>query len=285
MSRPRLHRLVLAFGAAAVFLVLAGATVQGVLTALERRRLPYPGRLVDVGSHQLHIDCQGRGTPTVVLEAPAVVPSAAWYLVQREVARTTRVCAYDRAGLGWSEAGDAGFVLASVTTDLRTLLDNAGEAPPFIAVGAELGAAFAEHFAARYPDDVAALVLVDPPDPATTGPTALDATRSSPWLARIGALRLLRRVERQPPTDLPPQQDAAVKAFMSRPDHLTRAAAELAHWHEAVTLDPQQIRRELPVYQVLYDGSTTFAHLTLTRNARDISRTVGQAVQRISRQP
>ena len=104
MTRTRLRLVVTAACTAAVFIALAGATVQGVLTAIERRRLPYPGRLVDVGGHQLHLDCQGRGAPTVILEAPAVVPSAAWQLVQHEVARRTRVCAYDRAGLGWSEA-------------------------------------------------------------------------------------------------------------------------------------------------------------------------------------
>lgn len=281
MSRPRLRSVLAAALAASVFLMLAGATVQGVLTALERRRLPYPGRLVDVGGHQLHLDCQGRGRPTVVLEGPAVVPSAAWALVQREVAARARVCAYDRAGLGWSESGDAGFQIDSVATDLRTLLERAGERPPFIVVGAELGAAFAERFAAHYPAETAALVLVDPPDPAGGPPTAISGARTSPWLARIGGLRLWRRFERAEASDLPQESAGAVAAFMSRPDHLTRSAAEIERWREVVSVDPQTLRRDLPVFQVLYDGSTTLLHLTVARNARDISTTVGQAIGRV----
>ena len=154
--------------------------------------------------------------------------------------------------------------------------------PVYEWIANDLQAAGVEAVFGLMSDDTAALVLVDPPDPASSGPATLDATRTSPWLARLGVLRLLRRIERQTPTDLPTQPAAAVRAFMSRPDHLTRAASELAHWHEAVSLDPHEIRRDLPVFQVLYDGATTFAHLTLTRNARDITTTIGQAVQRVS---
>ena len=107
------------------FLVLAGATYQGVATALERRQFPHPGRLVDVGGHQLHLYCTGEGTPTVVLEAPAAGLSAAWGWIQPEIAETTRVCSYDRAGLGWSEAGDGPFEPAQVPVQLRALLEAA----------------------------------------------------------------------------------------------------------------------------------------------------------------
>jgi hypothetical protein len=85
-----------------VFLLLAGATYQGAATALERRRYPHPGRLVDIGGHQLHLHCTGQGAPIVVLEAPATGMSAAWGWVQPDVAQLTRVCTYDRSGLGWS---------------------------------------------------------------------------------------------------------------------------------------------------------------------------------------
>src|SRR5919109_2646978 len=131
-----------------MFLVLAGATYQGVATALERREFPHPGRLVDVGGHQLHLYCTGEGTPTVVLEAPAAGLSAAWGWIQPRVAETTRVCSYDRAGLGWSEAGDAPFDPADVPVQLRALLDAAGERAPYVMVGQELGAALATLYAA-----------------------------------------------------------------------------------------------------------------------------------------
>jgi hypothetical protein len=87
----RLRRALLAGGAILVFIVLGGATYQGVATALERREFPRPGGLVNVGDHQLHIYCTGNGSPAVILEAPAAGLSAAWGSVQQRLATTTRV--------------------------------------------------------------------------------------------------------------------------------------------------------------------------------------------------
>ena len=83
--------------------------------------------------------------------------------MQSELEKTTRVCAYDRAGLGWSEASDRPFRLQVVPAELHTLLDGAGEHRPYLFVGDGLGAAFATEFAAQFPDDTAALVLLDSP--------------------------------------------------------------------------------------------------------------------------
>jgi len=86
-------------------LALIGATYQAIATELDERAYPPPGNLVDVGGHRLHIHCLGEGSPTVILEAANGGMSAHWVRVQQEAARATRVCAYDRAGLGWSERG------------------------------------------------------------------------------------------------------------------------------------------------------------------------------------
>ena len=109
MTAAFIRRIVLTSTAVVMFLILAGATYQGAATALERRQFPHPGRLVEIGGRQLHIYCAGEGSPTVVLEAPAAGMSAAWGWVQPAVAKSTRVCSYDRAGLGWSEAGDSQY--------------------------------------------------------------------------------------------------------------------------------------------------------------------------------
>src|SRR5688500_6171816 len=85
--------------------VLAGATYQRVATRRELATTPPPGRLVDVGGHKLHIWCIGSGTPTVVLENGLGGMSAEWGFVQPEAAQFTRVCSYDRAGLGYSDSG------------------------------------------------------------------------------------------------------------------------------------------------------------------------------------
>ncbi len=143
MTLARTQRRLLQAAAVLMFLVLAGATSQGVATALERREFPHPGRMVDVGGHQLHLYCTGEGTPTVILEAPAAGLSAAWGWIQPEIAETTRVCSYDRAGLGWSEAGDRPFDPAQVPVQLRALLEAAQERGPYVIAGQGLGAALA----------------------------------------------------------------------------------------------------------------------------------------------
>jgi pimeloyl-ACP methyl ester carboxylesterase len=119
-----------------------------------------PGKLVDVGGRKLHLLCSGAGSPTVVLEAGASAFSIDWTLVQVEVARTNRVCSYDRAGSAWSDPAAA--TGASVSRDLHALLIAAGEKAPFVLVGASLGGLHVRGYQADYPDDVAGLVLVDP---------------------------------------------------------------------------------------------------------------------------
>ena len=181
---PRVRRILIVVVTVLVFLMLAGATYQGAATALERRQFPHPGELVDVGGHQLHIYCTGQGTPTVVLEAPAVGMSTAWGWVQPEVAHVARVCSYDRAGLGWSEAGDKPFAPSEVPAELHALLERAGERPPYVIVGEGLGAAFATLYAARFSVDVAALVLIDLPasglEPIRAHPM-MRLADASPW--------------------------------------------------------------------------------------------------------
>jgi pimeloyl-ACP methyl ester carboxylesterase len=234
----RARRLLLTSLACLVFIVLGGATYQGVATALERRQFPYPGRMLDAGGHQLHLHCEGTGTPTTVLEAPAAGMSAAWGWVQPRLAAITRVCSYDRAGLGWSETGDAPYDPAAVPRQLHAVLQRAGERAPFLVVGQGLGAAFVTIFAGDFGGDVAGLVLIDPPSADAGDPSADRVTRlmnASPWLARAGVLRAMRILSDHA-EGLPEPSAGALEAFLNRPDHLTRAARELADWNGAVAL-------------------------------------------------
>jgi pimeloyl-ACP methyl ester carboxylesterase len=225
-SLLRLRRTLGATVAILAFLVFAGATYQGVATALERHRYQRPGGLVDAGGHQLHIHCTGQGSPVVILEAALGSMSAEWGWIQPDVAKVTRVCSYDRAGLGWSEAGDGSFEPSRVPEELRVLLDRANEKGPVILVGHEGGALFARMYAARFGGDTAALVLIDDPtDGQTPAPPAL--APAWPWLARVGLLRLSDSVSAQA-RGLPAADGDAMRAFLNRPDHLTRAAMELS---------------------------------------------------------
>ena len=256
-----------------MFLMLAGATYQGVATALERRQFRHPGRLVDAGGHQLHIYCVGEGLPTVVLEAPATGMSAAWGWVQPEVARITRVCSYDRAALGWSEAGGRPYQPSAVAGELHALLQRAEEHGPYVVVGHGLGATFAVLFAAQFGSDVAGLVLVDPPapDPATERNPTMRLAIVSPWLARTGVLRATRMMSSNA-AGLPDLSAGALGSFLNRPDHLTRAATELSRWDEAVELAAgAAIDTGITVVRVEAAGREHAALLTDAGQARKVS--------------
>lgn len=279
----RIRRVLLIATVILVFLLLAGATYQGVATALERRQFGHPGRLVDVGGHQLHVYCLGEGLPTVVLEAAATGMSAAWGWVQPEVAKTTRVCSYDRAGLGWSEAGDRPYQPSAVAGELYELLQGAGEPGPYVVVGHGLGAALAELFAVQFGSDVTGLVLIDPPspDPTASRNQMMRLARASPWLARTGLLRAMRMTSSNA-AGLPEVSGGAVRAFLNRPDHLTRAAVELSQWDEAVrlavsaTVDPK-----ITVVRLEAAGRERAALLTDTGQARTASGAIRRVITRV----
>lgn len=266
-----------------VVITLAGATYQGVATALERRHLPYPGRLVDVGDHQLHLYCTGTGSPVVVLEAPVTGMSAAWGNLQPLVANVTRVCSYDRAGLGWSEAGDRGYSPSRVPDELHALLMNASERAPYVMVGEGLGASFARMYASRYEHEVAALVIVDAPagDPATRNSRLARLVRVSPWLARVGILRATRVLSRRA-AGLAAEAAAPMRAFLNRPDHLTRSAEELERWDETVQLAAAgPLPAGVMVEDVTGAGSAPAHYLTDTTDARRVAAAIITTVRRV----
>src|SRR5258708_5775104 len=86
-----------------VILVLLGFVYQFISTKIDARKYPSPGKLVDIGGYRLHINCEGKGNPTVILDAGMGNNSLDWTLVQPKIAKFTRVCSYDRAGYGWSD--------------------------------------------------------------------------------------------------------------------------------------------------------------------------------------
>ena len=124
-----------------------------------------PGQMLDVGGHRLHLVSSGSGRPSVVLEAALGGSSISWSLVQPAIASLTRVCAYDRAGFGWSDAGPMPRTAGRVADELYTLLDRGGVDPPFVLVGHSFGGLVMRIFAARYRSRTAGLVLVDPAHP------------------------------------------------------------------------------------------------------------------------
>jgi pimeloyl-ACP methyl ester carboxylesterase len=127
-----------------------------------------PGKLVDIGGYRLHIQCTGKGSPTVVLEAGSGDFSVDWGLVQPEAARFARVCSYDRAASAWSDPGPTPRTMKQEVYELHTLLRKTGIRGPYVLVGHSYGGLLTRLYARQYPREVAGMVLVDSTDPDTT---------------------------------------------------------------------------------------------------------------------
>ena len=176
-ARRHLHSLSRRWLLYPVFAVLVLASVGGgyqtVSEAAAARADAMPGHLVDVGGHRLHLNCTGSGSPTVVLEPGAGGVSSDLGWITPAVARETRVCVYDRAGRGWSEPADTPQDAAQIATELHTLLHRGQVSGPYVLAGHSFGGLYTLAFAARYPDEVAGMVLVDSTAPAPAEPGAL----------------------------------------------------------------------------------------------------------------
>ncbi len=164
-------------------LLVAGARAKAKLAAAN----PPPGELVDVGGYRMHIYCTGVGSPTVILEAGLNDFYVSWAQTQPAIAQATRVCSFDRAGLGWSELSPRPRTSEVMAEELHTLLAKANIAGPYILVGHSFGGINLRVFARMYPAEAAGMVLVDSAHEEQSGrlPFLKDATEQA-----IGQLRL-----------------------------------------------------------------------------------------------
>jgi pimeloyl-ACP methyl ester carboxylesterase len=209
-----------------VALVLAGigGSYETIQEQVDRSTTAMPGHLVDVGGRRLYLECTGSGSPTVVLVSGLAEASVYWRgWIEPVVAQNTTVCAYDRAGQGWSDPPPSPQDGVAVATDLHSLLANAQIPGPYIVVGHSTGGVYARIFAARYPDQVAGMVLLDSqPNEALSGglpdfPSQYNilrrATALFPSLARLGIFQLVNRFAADPlPVPTRDQERAVVSA-------------------------------------------------------------------------
>jgi pimeloyl-ACP methyl ester carboxylesterase len=219
--RSRSARLLLYSIFAVLMIASVGGGYETVRKSLDARAYPMPGQLVDVGGHRMHLYCTGSGSPTVVLEPGqgGVASDLAW--IAPAVARESRVCVYDRAGRGWSDAADGPQDAVRIAADLDTLLERAHVPGPYVLAGHSFGGLYVQTFAANYPDQVAGLVLLDstatkpgPALPATTGSYNVSGRVSAVFsaVAHVGVGRLIAQASY---ASLPPRSRDEARANAS----------------------------------------------------------------------
>ena len=153
-----------------------GAGVRNVATDSFASTFPAPG-VRSVGDHDLHLDCRGQGQPTIVLVSGLGEFSGSWARILDGVAPTTRVCAYDRAGQGWSDDVEHPQDGIAAAEDLHALLEAAGETGPFVLVGHSIGGPYAMTYADHTPTRWRAWCCSTAPAPSSS--TASPATPCS----------------------------------------------------------------------------------------------------------
>jgi pimeloyl-ACP methyl ester carboxylesterase len=246
-------RILVGLGGFLIVAALSGATYQWFATRKDLASTPPPGRLVDVGGHRLHLWCTGAGAPAVILDSGLGGSSAEWGVVQLEVARFTRVCSYDRAGMGYSDPGPSPRTARRIASELATLVDRSGIDGRLVLVGASSGGFNVRVFASDHTDRVAGLVLVDASheDQAHEVPRL---ARFVPLLSSVGVLRLLGvsfglRVE-----SLAPSVQRFARATRFRAAGYQAAAAEIIHIRESAS-EVRSSRRKLTIPVVVVTGA------------------------------
>lgn len=159
-------RVFLGFFALIAFAVIGGAMYEAFGRKNAVISFPPAGRMVDVGDRRIQLDCRGAGNPTVVFESGLdIYGSLSWSAVHGDVAKTTRACAYSRAGIMWSDPRDDAHDGKAVAEDLHAALNRAGERGPFVLVGHSIGGPYITIYTRYFGTEVAGLVFVDASHP------------------------------------------------------------------------------------------------------------------------
>jgi pimeloyl-ACP methyl ester carboxylesterase len=276
------RRVLVGLGGLLAVAAASAATYQWLATRRDLARQPPPGQLVDVGGHRLHLWCTGSGWPVVVLEAGLTGSTAGWGFVQPEVAGFTRVCAYDRAGLGYSDPGPSPRTAGRIAHELGQLLDRAGIGDPLVLAGASIGGLYVRAFASEHAERVAGLVLVDSSHERQEMEVPALA-RFVPLLAPLGVFRLLGVSFAHDPESLAPPVQAQARATRFRTAGYVAAASEISHVRQSAA-ETEASRRKLaiPVMVVTAGRGTDAAWRELQRDLVRLSERGCQVIARES---
>jgi len=249
----RTIRILVCLGGLIVVAALTGASYEWLATRRDLAATPPPGQLVDVGGYRLHLWCTGDGAPAVVLDTGLGGSTPDWGFVQPEVARFTRVCSYDRAGMGYSDPGPSPRTARRIATELAELLTRGGITGPVVLVGASIAGFGVRVFASDHPERAAGLVLVDASheDQAHEVPAM---ARFVPLLSTIGILRLSGVSFGQRIESLPPSVRPFAQATRFRAAGYQAAADEMSHVRDSAE-EVRRTRRTLTIPVLVVTGA------------------------------
>ena len=245
-------RIFVVLGAFLIVAALSGATYQWLATRKELAATPPPGHLVDIGGYRLHLWCTGDGAPAVILDTGLGGSSADWGFVQPDVARFTRVCSYDRAGMGYSDPGPSPRTARRIASELAELLVRSGIGGPVVLVGASIAGFDVRVFASDHPELAAGLVLVDASHEDQPHEVPQMA-RFVPLLSTIGALRLFGVSFGQRIESLAPSVRQFARATSFRAAGYQAAADEIIHIRESAS-EVRSSRRKLTIPVLVITG-------------------------------
>lgn len=187
-----------------VIVLVVGRIYEVMAEARDDKRLPPPGQMFDVDGHMMHIHCQGQGSPTIVVEQGNGAQSLGWSEVNESMSRLSRTCAYDRAGMGYSEPVSGPISAAAIAQNLEKLLQAAEITDDLVLVGYSAGGIYQREFYRQFPDRVKGMVLVDSSHeqqtqrmPPAGVPEIFEPAMVYQYLAPFGGIRLSGRVERE----------------------------------------------------------------------------------------
>jgi pimeloyl-ACP methyl ester carboxylesterase len=224
-----------------ILTLVGGRTYQVVSESDDLARYPGPGEMIDVDGHLMHINCIGEGSPTLILELGVGSASFSWYDIHKQLSEITRTCAYDRAGLGYSDSTSQPKRATDVAERLHRLLRNAGIDDELVLVGWSAGGVYVRELYRRYPERVVGMLLVDSSHeqqarrlPPESGGGADPALNIAKHLAPFGLVRLSGLLEQRVASS---RASDEAKAYLRVTYHLSHSLETVSQESDAFNFD------------------------------------------------
>jgi pimeloyl-ACP methyl ester carboxylesterase len=242
-------RIALGILALAGIALASGWTYQRIAENRDDQRYPPPGELHSVHGRLMRIHCRGNGSPTIIVEQGIGGPSIDWNQINDQMAQITRVCDYDRAGMGYSEPAYKPTLAVDVVRNLHALLAEANIDDDLVLVGWSAGGMYAREYYRQFPDRLKGMVLVDSPHeqsfqrmpPQPSNQENLDRLMRKYYLAQFGWLRLNGEIEDQYANSPLPEHDRKRLVAIFEKSHTYRTLVD-----EGVGLEQDFSRGAMP---------------------------------------